>query len=204
MKLAIIGATGKTGNAVLEVARTRKITVTAVVRNAAKLTEPVSVIEKDIFALTPADLQGFDVVICAFASSKKSDYPRVNQHLVEILTGTDTRLIVVGSGATLFTDETRQKTVGDELPLIMRNSSHKHLQARQILQASRLNWTYMAPPINYVPDGNATGSYQVGHDVLLYDRHGDSTISYADMALALVDEVEHPQNERQLMTVAWK
>ncbi|KIO96985.1 NAD(P)H-binding protein [Levilactobacillus brevis] len=46
MKLAIIGATGKTGNAVLEVARTRNITVTAVVRNAAKLTEPVSVIGK--------------------------------------------------------------------------------------------------------------------------------------------------------------
>lgn len=204
MKLAIIGATGKTGRAVLDVALARHLDVTAIVRHADRLTVSVPTIEKDLFALTAADLQPFDAVLCTFASGKKSDYPRVNQHLVDCLTGTTTRLVVVGSGATLFSDEQRTKTVGDKLPLIMRHSSREHLKARQILQASDLNWTYMAPPMNYLPDGPATGTYQVGHDVLLTDAHGDSSISYADMAIALVDELQHPQNERQLMTVAWR
>lgn len=203
MKLGIIGATGKTGQAVLKVALDRNLDVTAIVRNAAHLTAPVTTVEKDIFDLTAADLAPFDVIICTFASGKKSDYPRVNQHLVACLTGTATRLIVVGSGATLFLDTARTKTVGDKLPLIMRHSSRQHQIARQVLRDSDLDWTYVAPPMNYLPDGPATGHYQVGHDVLLYDQNGDSSISYADMALALIDEVQHPQNRRQLMTVAW-
>lgn len=203
MKLAIIGATGKTGQAVLRVAQQRHLDVTAIVRNAAHLTVDVPTIEKDLFELTAADLVPFDVVLCTFASGKKSDYPRVNQHLVDLLIGTTTRLIVVGSGATLFTDERRTKTVGNQLPIIMRYSSREHLKARQILQDSRINWTYMAPPMNYLPAGAATGKYQLGHDVLMYDQQGNSSISYADMAIALVDEMEHPQYERQLMTVAW-
>lgn len=204
MKLAIIGATGKTGNAVLQVALQRTIDVTAIVRNASKLTIKVPIIEKDIFNLLPSDLTSFDAVICTFASSKKSDYPRVNQHLVDILTGTDTRLIVVGSGSTLFNDGSRRKTVGDKLPIIMRNSTRNHMKARQILQNSQINWTYMAPPMNYLPDGKETDTYQTGHDILLHDHNGNSSISYSDMAVALVDEVQHPENERQLMTVAWQ
>ena len=204
MKLGIIGATGKTGHAVLQVARARNIEVTAIVRNASRLNSDVSFIEKNIFDLTTEDLKQFDVILCTFASSKKSDYPRVNQHLVDILSCTDTRLIVVGSGSTLTVDDTRQKTVGDKLPIVMRNSSRNHMKAREILQHSKLNWTYMAPPMNYLPDGETTGHYQVGHDVLLHDHNGDSSISYTDMALALVDEIQNPQNEQQLMTVAWK
>lgn len=204
MKIGIIGATGKTGNAVLQLALQKNIDVTAIVRNKSRLTVSVPTIEKDIFDLTAADLKPFDAVVCTFASSKKSDYPRVNQHLVDILKGTETRLIVVGSGSTLFIDENRSKTVGDKLPIIMRNSSRNHLKARQILQTSGLNWTYMAPPMNYLPNGQETGTYQVGHDVLLHDHNGDSSISYADMAHALIDEILQPQNERQLMTVAWQ
>ncbi|GEO68285.1 NAD(P)-dependent oxidoreductase [Levilactobacillus acidifarinae] len=204
MKLAIIGATGKTGRAVLDVALARHLDVTAIVRHADRLTVTVPTIEKDLFALTAMDLAPFDAVLCTFASGKKSDYPRVNQHLVDCLTGTPTRLLVVGSGATLFLDEQRTKTVGDTLPLIMRHSSREHLKARQVLQTSGLNWTYVAPPMNYLPTGPATGTYQTGHDVLLADHNGDSSISYADMAVALVDELQHPQNERQLMTVAWR
>lgn len=203
MKLAIIGATGKTGQAVLHQALARNLAVTAVVRDAMRLTANVPTIEKDILALTPADLRSFDVVLCGFASGKKRDYPRVNRHLVACLAQSTTRLIVVGSGATLFTDEQRTQTVGDRLPLIMRSASRQHLYARKVLQDSGLNWTYMAPPLNYLPDGAATGQYQRGHDVLLFDHTGQSAISYADMAIALVDEMISPKNERQLMTVAW-
>ncbi|RRK09675.1 NAD(P)-dependent oxidoreductase [Lactiplantibacillus garii] len=204
MKLAIIGATGKTGSAVLRVALDRGLVPTAIVRNAAKLTVSVPVIERDLFDLTPDDLRGFDVVICTFASAKKADYPRVNQHLTDLLKGTATRLIVVGSGATLYLDASRTKTVADQLPLIMRPASRAHVKARQILESSGVNWTYVAPPYNYLPNAATTGRYQTGSDVLLYDHTHESTISYADMALALVDEVQHPHYEHRRMTVAWE
>ncbi|WP_318767249.1 NAD(P)-dependent oxidoreductase [Lactiplantibacillus carotarum] len=204
MNLAIIGATGKTGRALLTLARQRQLPTTAIVRNAAKLNVAVPTLERDLFDLTPSDLAPFDVVICTFASSKKSDYPRVNQHLTTILKGTPTRLIVVGSGATLYLDDSRRKTVADRLPLIMRPASRAHVQARQILESAGVNWTYVAPPYNYLPNAAQTGHYQTGSDVLLYDQHHDSTISYADMALALIDEVQHPHYENQRMTVAWQ
>lgn len=111
---------------------------------------------------------------------------------------------MVGSGSTLYTDDGRTKTVGDKLTLIMRNSSKNHLKAREVLQNSQINWTYIAPPMNYLPNGVATGQYQLEHDVLLHDQNGNSSISYADMATVLIDEVQNPQNVRQLMTVSWK
>lgn len=204
MKLAIIGATGKTGTAVLRVAVQRGLATTAIVRNAAKLTIPTTVIERDLFDLTQADLHGFDAVICAFASAKKADYPRVIRSLTALLTGTATRLIVVGSGATLYLDDQRTKTVADRLPFIMRSASRAHLQSREILENAGVTWTYVAPPYNYLPTAAETGHYQTGTDVLLYDHHHQSTISYADMALALVDEVQHPHYENRRMTVAWQ
>lgn len=201
--LGIIGATGKTGSAVLKQALKQGIDVTAIVRNPDKLILDVPTLHRDIFDLTTEDLTQFDAVICGFSSSTKSLYPKVNQHLVDILSGQPTRLIIVGSGATLYLDESRQKTVADRLPIIMRRSSKMHFKAKEILTSSDCQWTYVAPSYNYLPDGPATGEYQVGTDVLLNDSKGDSTISYADMARALVNEVLHPKHVEDCMTVCW-
>lgn len=204
MKLAIIGAKGKTGRAVLELAQERGLTVSVV---APRLRVPtgVKLIPKTVFDLTTADLQDFDAVLCAYSSVRKANYPRVSEHLTTILADTGTRLVMVGAGSTLYTTDHRTKTVAETLPRLTRNASRQHLAARKILQGStaHLNWTYVAPPMSYLPSTPTTGRYQVGRDVLLYDRAGDAAISYPDFALALVDELQHPQNECALMTVAW-
>lgn len=206
MKIGIIGATGKTGQALLHAAHEQQLTVTAIVRNPDKLTDTgIPVIVSDIFNLTTNDLADFDVIISTFASSNKPAYARVNQYLATILMGQSTRLIVVGSGATLYTDTTRTKTVADQLPLIMKHSSKAHFKALDVLkQTPSLNWTYVAPPMNYLPAGPTTGRYQLGTDVLLYDQQQESSISYADMALALLDEARNNAYPNTVMTVAWR
>lgn len=68
-----------------------------------------------------------------------------------------------------------------------------------------LDWFYVSPGAGfgaYAP-GEATGRYRVGGDQLLTDEAGESFISGADLALAIVDELERPAHSRQRFTVAY-
>lgn len=204
MKLGIIGASGKTGYAVLKEAIRRDLPVTAIVRDAAKISEDVPVLARDLFDLTSADLADFDAVVCGFASANKPLYDKAYTHLAAILQGTTTHLIVVGSGATLFTDKSKSQLVADRLPSSMRDSSDWHLKAKEDLINSNCDWTYVAPPYHYLSMAPRTGHYQLGSDILLYNRLHQSMISYADMAIALVDEAEKPGHIKKMMTVCWR
>jgi len=66
MNIGIIGATGKAGQLILQEAITRGHDVTAIVRNAAKVTADVTILERDVLALTKDDLNGFDAIVNAF------------------------------------------------------------------------------------------------------------------------------------------
>lgn len=204
MKIGVIGATGKTGRAVLKEAKRRHLDITAIVRHPEKLREKVPMMQRDLFQLTKPDLIQFDAVICGFSSHDKSSYVKAYHHLVTILAGTSVHLIVVGSGATLYTDVTKQHLVADQLPSSMRDASDWHLKAKKELTTANCQWTYVAPPYNYLSMAPRTGHYQMGEDVLRYNRLHQSVISYADMAIALVDEAEYSQHVQACMTVCWR
>ena len=107
MKIAIIGANGKSGANLVNEALKQGYDVTAIVRNKEYKNSSVKVIYKDVFELTKADLAGFDAVISAFAAWSEETFPlhkKVAAHLVNLLKGTSTRLIVVGGAGTLFVD----------------------------------------------------------------------------------------------------
>ena len=109
MKIGIIGATGKAGSLIVKEASERGHEVTAIVRNAAKLSgEQVAVLEKDVFDLKAEDLQQFDVVVNAFGAPAGQEHLHVEagKVLIEALNGApNTRLIVVGGAGSLFVDE---------------------------------------------------------------------------------------------------
>ena len=67
MKVAIIGANGKSGANLVAEALKNGHEVTAIVRNKAYKNDKVNIVYKDVFELTSADLAGFDAVISAFA-----------------------------------------------------------------------------------------------------------------------------------------
>lgn len=207
MKIAVIGATGKAGNLILKEAVSRGHETTAIVRNASKLQDKeVAVIEKDIFDLTTNDLNDFEVVVNAFGAPLGEEQAHVDagHHLIEILNGTNTRLIVVGGAGSLFADEDRTVRVIDtpDFPDVFKPTARG--QARnleELKQTNNLRWTFVSPSAIFDPEDKRTGSYKKGSDVLLMNSQGESYISYADFAIAVLDEAENAEHVNERFTV---
>lgn len=206
MKIAIIGATGKAGHNILQEALRRQLDVTAIVRNREKLTENVPVIEKEITQLTTDDIMPFDVVVNAFGapSGNESLHVTVGRHLIDIFSSVNTRLIVVGGAGSLYTDDTKTVRIMDtpDFPEAYFATASQQGQNLIDLQQSTVNYTFLSPSAFFDAEGKRTGHYRVGQDVLLTDTEGNSYISYADYAIALVDEMENPQFIKQRFTVS--
>lgn len=206
MKIAIIGATGKAGHNILQEALRRQLDVTAIVRNREKLTENVPVIEKEITQLTTNDIMPFDVVVNAFGApaGNESLHVTVGRHLIDIFSSVNTRLIVVGGAGSLYTDDTKTVRIMDtpDFPEAYFATASQQGQNLIDLQQSTVNYTFLSPSAFFDAEGKRTGHYRVGQDVLLTDTEGNSYISYADYAIALVDEMENPQFIKQRFTVS--
>ena len=67
---------------------------------------------------------------------------------------------------------------------------------------SDLDWVFVAPSVLIAP-GERTGKYRVGKDDVLYGSDGASRISAEDYAIALMDELEHPQHHRERITIGY-
>ena len=65
-----------------------------------------------------------------------------------------------------------------------------------------LDWTFLSPSAEFV-EGERTGKFRLGKDHLLFGADGKSWITFADFAIALLDEVEHPAHSRQRFTVGY-
>src|SRR5690606_14335866 len=71
----------------------------------------------------------------------------------------------------------------------------------ELRQTTDLKWTFISPSAVFDAEGKRTGSYKLGKDQLLVNSKGDSYISYADYAFAVVDEIENPRHLNQRFTV---
>ena len=197
MNVAIIGATGKSGYCLTQEAMQQGHTVTAIVRDAQKITDPtLRIVERDIFAITQDDVKNFDVVINAFKApeGKEQDHVRSLVHLIGIFeTLPNVRLLVVGGAGSLFVDEAKTVRVMDskDFPPEYMPTASNMARAFDLLQASKANWTYLSPSAFYDPTGARTGHYSLGKDTLLLNKGGQSYVSYADFALAMIDEIRN-------------
>lgn len=204
MKIGVIGATGKAGSFILEEAKVRGHEVTAIVRNAAKVNaQDVEVLEKSIFNLTSDDVLQFDVVVNAFGAPLGEEQAHVDagHALIEALKGTDTKAIVVGGAGSLFVDEAKTIRVIDtpDFPDMFKPTANgQGRNLKELQETTDVKWTFVSPAGHFDPEGKRTGSYQLGKDNLILNAKGDSYVSYADYAIAIVDEIENPKhiNER--------
>ena len=197
MKMAVIGANGKSGRLIAWEAYKRGHEVTAIVRDAEKIPGcRYHLLEKDLFDLTEEDLRGFDVVISTFGlpfggNHPEDAYRRAYAHLIGIFEKIpEVRLLVVGGAGSLYTDETRTARVLDSMPVRLRKDPSDLFGAYQLLGKSSVNYTFFAPALSFDPYGGKTGSYRLGSDYVIRNGVGDSYISYGDYALAMVDEAE--------------
>ena len=207
MKIGIIGATGKVGNKVLTEAQARGHEVTAIVRNASKLNDQdVKVIEKDIFSLTVDDIKDLDVIVNAFGAplGEEEAHVEAGRALIKLLKEVDTRVIVVGGAGSLFVDEahTTRALETPDFPDMFKPTAKGQGRNLQDLQDSEgITWTFVSPSAEFDAEGKRTGSYTLGKDELLVNSQGNSYISYADYAIAIVDEAENADHINERFTV---
>ncbi len=207
MKIAVLGANGKSGRLIAYEAWKRGHEVTAIVRDAEKMPGcRYHLLEKDLFDLTVEDIRNFDAVISTFGlpfGGKHPDdaYQKAYAHLIAIFEkAPEVRLLVVGGAGSLYADDTRTSRVLDAMPEQLRKDPADMFRAYQLLEKSRVNYTFFAPSLTFDPRGRRTRSYTLGKDVLLKNKAGESYISYGDYTLAMVDEAERGNFIRGRMT----
>ena len=206
MKIAVVCANGKAGQLIVKEALSRGLDVTAVVRGGNR-TEASQVIQKDLYDLTAADLKGFDVVVDAFGAWTEDTLPQHStslKHLCDILSGTDVRLLVVGGAGSLYVDpeHTAQVMDGPDFPNVFKPlASNMGKALAELRQRSDVKWTYVSPAGDFQAEGERTGKYILGGEELTLNGRGESVISYADYAIAMVDEAVSGGHIRQRISV---
>ena len=170
--------------------------VTAIVRNKEYKNSDVKVVYKDVFELTKADLAGFDAVISAFAAWTPETFglhKKVAKHLADALSGTKTRLLVIGGAGTLYVDDkgTMAMDTPDFPPEYMGVAKATAESFFELKGRSDVLWTYVSPAGDYDANGARTGKYVLGGDNLILNSKNESYISYADLALAVIDELKN-------------
>ena len=211
MRIGIIGATGKSGSRIAAEALDRGHLVVPLVRNARKLeTQEWDIVEKDLFDLAYEDIVGLDAVVDAFkaAQGREELHEKSIEHLISILKGHNMpRLIVVGGSGSLIVDRETGMRLSEtpDYPNLLKPTAYHMGRALETLRnTTDVNWTYLSPSEYFIPDGTRTGTYQLGTDFLLTNHLGQSEISYADYAIALVDEIENRAFEDRRFTVCSK
>ncbi|AKP67524.1 NAD(P)-dependent oxidoreductase [Companilactobacillus ginsenosidimutans] len=206
MKIAVIGANGKQGSMIVKEAVGRGIDVTSIVRDASKA-QTEKYIVKDVYDLTKDDIKSFDAVVDAlgFFGPKVKEYVPSTEHLIDIFKGVDTRLLVVGGAGSLYLDPEHSKQLyqTEEFPAAVKPLSEEMGNALNILKKSDINWTYISPAANFDFEGEKTGKYVLAGEELTFDKTGNSEISYADYAIAMVDEIEKIAHKNERISVRW-
>ena len=206
MKIAVVCANGKEGKLLVKEALDRGLDVTAVVRGENR-SAAEQVIAKDLFQLTAEDLKGFDVVIDAFGAWAEETLPQHStslKHLCDILSGTDTRLLVVGGAGSLYVnpEHTAQVADGPDFPDAFKPLASAMAKALNELRGREdVRWTYVSPAADFQADGARTGKYILGGEELTLNARGESVISYADYAVAMIDEAVKGGHIRERISV---
>ncbi len=206
-RISVLGGTGYAGGAVVHEAVRRGHRVTSVSRNEPDdRVEGVdyligSVLDPDVLARAVAD---HDVVVEAV--SPRGDMAGKEEGLVDDLIAltprTGTRLAVIGGASSLLVAEGGPRLFDvNEVPLEVLPEVETGMAMLETLVAApaEVDWFYVSPPTTFgvwAPAAD-TGSYRLSDDILLTDDEGNSTISAADLARAILDEIEQPRHRRR-------
>lgn len=203
MKIALIGATGYVGSQVLAEAQHRGHAITAIARSVESI-KPAAGVTPVAADLTNAAalaviLRGHDVVV----SATKFLHTDTRQLLGIVEASGVPRWLIVGGAGSLEVAPGVALVDTPEFPAEYKNEA---LAGRTFLETLRkeakLNWTFLSPSALLLP-GPRTGKYRLGGDSLLVGADGQSRISVADYASALIDEVETPRHSRRRFTVGY-
>ena len=207
MKIVLFGATGNSGQRILQELINRGHEVTAVARNISKLPSTVMAVRDD---LSNADtiasvIAGADAVVSAYAPPQDNTDALLGvteRQIAAVKKAGVSRLIVVGGAGLLEVAPGVTLIASGYLPEAFLPIARSHEKALGILKASDVNWTYFSPAGFFEP-GQRTGKYRLGTTNLIASEKGDSRISFEDYAAALADEIEKPAHVRGQLSIGY-
>lgn len=206
MKIAVVAANGRVAGKVITEAVNRGFDVTAFGRKENN-TDAKDYIQKDLFDLTAEDLKGYDAVVDAFGAWTEETLGQHStslKHLCDILSGTDVRLLIVGGAGSLYVnpEHTAQVSDGPDFPDAFKPLAAAMAKAlTELRERKDVKWTYISPAGDFQADGERSGKYILGGEELTLNSRNESIISYADYAIAMVDEIEKGNHIQQRISV---
>ncbi len=213
MKVALLGATGFVGSALLDELLLRGHTVTAIVRQPEALVarERLMPVAGDVY--DTGDLAGLlrahDAVISAFNPGWKDphlydDQVRGTASIISAVKRAGiTRVLWVGGAGGLEVTPGVRVVDNPDMPAWVKPGSLATINAlEQLRREPQLDWSYLSPSAE-MRAGRRTAHFRLGGDRLLTDANGKSEISVQDYAVAMVDELEQPTHIRQRFTVGY-
>ncbi len=213
MKVALIGATGFVGSAILQELLNRNYDVTAIARNVSNIPvkdgkpKTVEINVTDIDKLSDA-LKGNDIVISAFNAGWDNpnlydDFLKGSKAIQQAVKKAGViRYIVIGGGGSLYIDG-KQIVDGPHFPQKFKAGATAARDYLNILKEDNdLDWTYYSPALDMYP-GERTGKYRLGNDSPVFNNEGESELTVQDTAVAIVDEVENHKFSRKRFTAGY-
>lgn len=211
MRIAVFGATGMVGDATVAEALSHSHPVLALSRRpGAEPDRPgcrsraVDVADRATVEAVLAEVDAA-VLTIRLPPGEESALAGLTRGVLDAAERSGTRVLVVGGSAPL-------RSPGDPGRLLIDDPEHVPEAWRAVAAASLAQyrvcqehaftgWTYLSPPAVLEP-GARTGTYRRGTTTLLTDAHGRSRITAPDLAIAVVDELEHPGNDRHFTVAA--
>lgn len=209
MKVAIIGASGFIGSALLDEALNRGHEVTAIVRHPEKINidNPHLTVKKGDTtneAELAEVLNGNEAVICAYKTDNKVDSAKATYALINACKKDGIKRLLLVSGAASLEVAPGQLLIDSpEFPAAWKNVAIATKEALDILRGvNDLDWTALSPAMMIEP-GPRTGKFRLGKEQVVFNEKGESKISNTDYAVAMIDELENPQHIKQRFTLAY-
>lgn len=210
-RIVVFGGTGYTGQHIVREAASRGHDVISVSRST-----PAEAVDGVRYEIGTAEdvagrvIPGADAVVATL--SPRGDMAgrlvEVYGTLARLSAEAGARYLQVGGFSSLRPAPDAPRFAEGEIPEEYRAEALEGDATRAMLADSApegLDWVFVSPAGTYgaFAPGERTGSYRVGGDVALFDDEGASTISGADFALAIVDEIEAAHHHRAHIGVAY-
>ncbi|MDO7906717.1 NAD(P)-dependent oxidoreductase [Paenibacillus sp. JX-17] len=209
-RVIVFGATGKIGHAIIWEALDRGYQVTAAVRDPQRMkleNERLQVITADI--LRPDSIaeaaRGHDAIVSAYGPQfgAEEELLEVARCLIEGARRAEVpRLLIVGGAGSLKVESGDRLMDTPEFPEELRPLAQAHADAYDIYKEADVSWTYFSPAA-LIEEGRRFGNFRIGTDQLVTDELGNSKITIADYAAAMMDELDEGHFERTRFTVGY-
>lgn len=212
-QITILGGTGYAGSHIAREAVSRGLSVRAFSRSVPET--PIEGVDyvtgdvQDAETLTAA-VTGTDVVVVALSprGGQEGKVAPLIARLAAEAEAANVRLGVVGGAGSLLVAPGGPRVVDTpDFPDAVKPEAFEMGEALEHLRSTpeTLDWFYVSPAGGFGAwaEGEKTGTFRVGGDILLTDAEGKSEISGADFAQAIVDEVVTPAHPRARFTVAY-